>query len=334
MGSKAIPDISVIIPLYNKGKYIARALDSVFAQTYQDFELIVVDDGSTDEGPDIVRTYHDARLRLIQQANSGPGAARNRGLKESNAPYVAFLDADDEWLGEFLERSVERIHKHPDCALTISGYFQGPKRINMEPVLREYGITEGEWRLPRDISPEDFKHSIDFFNSWAILCSRKVVEKYGGHYAKQRINYGEDTYLWLQVALNHKVYRHLEPLVWYHSEASELGIFGRKTVRPPRPILTDPSQIRKNCPPKYRNVLESSLTYYALHAVKRLALAGDKEMCHNLLHGFPQMSSFGLLNYIKTHILVFCIPLIKFVKSSPRLRNIIRKIRVMTSAIC
>jgi len=88
--------VSIIIPLYNKGKYIARALDSVFAQTYQDFEAIVVDDGSTDYGPDIVRKHDDPRLRLIQQANAGPGSARNRGIKETTAPYLAFLDNVEE----------------------------------------------------------------------------------------------------------------------------------------------------------------------------------------------------------------------------------------------
>jgi glycosyltransferase involved in cell wall biosynthesis len=89
--------ISVIIPLYNKGKYIARALDSVFTQTFEDFEVIVVDDGSADDGPDIVRKYDGPRLRLIQQANASPGSARNRGMRENKAPFIAFLNADDEF---------------------------------------------------------------------------------------------------------------------------------------------------------------------------------------------------------------------------------------------
>ena len=96
------PAVSVVIPLYNKDKYIARALDSVFGQTCQDFEVIVVDDGSTDNGAEIVRSYKDRRLRFIRQANAGPGAARNHGIQESRAPLLAFLDADDEWLPEFL----------------------------------------------------------------------------------------------------------------------------------------------------------------------------------------------------------------------------------------
>ena len=90
------PTVSVIIPLYNKGKYISRALESVFNQTYTDYEVIVVDDGSTDDGCEVVRRFSDKRLRLIQQTNKGPGAARNTGLRESCGKLLAFLDADDE----------------------------------------------------------------------------------------------------------------------------------------------------------------------------------------------------------------------------------------------
>jgi glycosyltransferase involved in cell wall biosynthesis len=93
------PAISVVIGLYNKRPYIARAVESVFSQSITDLELIVVDDGSTDGGPaelDLYRT--DSRLRIICQANAGNGAARNRGMRESYAPLIAFLDADDAFL--------------------------------------------------------------------------------------------------------------------------------------------------------------------------------------------------------------------------------------------
>ena len=104
--------VSVIIPLYNKSKYIARALDSVFVQTYRDFEVIVVDDGSTDDGPEIVKGYSDPRIRLIYQVNAGPGAARNRGAEESMGPWLAFLDADDELLPDFLKLLQRASHQY------------------------------------------------------------------------------------------------------------------------------------------------------------------------------------------------------------------------------
>jgi len=97
--------VSVIVPLFNKAPYIERALSSVAAQTYRDFELIVVDDGSTDEGPRIVEAFTDLPIHLIRQENAGPGAARNRGLELAQGELVAFLDADDEWLSNYLRRA-------------------------------------------------------------------------------------------------------------------------------------------------------------------------------------------------------------------------------------
>src|SRR5438034_340060 len=98
--------ISVIVPLYNKAPYIRRCLDSILAQTFRDFEIIVVDDGSTDEGANIVRDYIKKGIRLMEQANAGPGAARNRGTAAAAGDLVAWLDADDAWEPEYLAESV------------------------------------------------------------------------------------------------------------------------------------------------------------------------------------------------------------------------------------
>jgi glycosyltransferase involved in cell wall biosynthesis len=111
-----VPRVSVIIPAYNAAATIAGTIDSVFAQTVRDFEIICVDDGSTDATLSIVKHYGE-RVRLIEQANSGPAAARNNGARNSPGEYLAFLDADDVWAAQFLERSVAALDADPTLSL-------------------------------------------------------------------------------------------------------------------------------------------------------------------------------------------------------------------------
>lgn len=98
-----MPKFSVIIPLYNKGSYIQRALESIRKQTIQDFEIIVIDGGSTDNGPSIVKELDDPRIHFFQQIGTGVSVARNQGVNKSQSDFVAFLDADDEWMPRHLE---------------------------------------------------------------------------------------------------------------------------------------------------------------------------------------------------------------------------------------
>ena len=173
-------NVSVIIPLHNKGKYIGRALNSVFAQTHEDFEVVVVDDGSSDHGPDIVRQYTDKRLRLIQQENAGPGAARNRGIREAKGQYVAFLDADDEWLPDFLKVTVDHLQKNADCVLCTVGFIDGRSG---KPSIHNRKISFGRWELPARIEPIEVKIAVDVIHSACrVLCRREILLEFGGFY--------------------------------------------------------------------------------------------------------------------------------------------------------
>ncbi len=104
---------SVIIPLYNKQDYITRTINSVLNQTYQNFEIIVVDDGSTDKSLSVVKTVKDKRIKVFFQKNLGVSNARNNGIKKAKGNYIAFLDADDEFLPKYLETIVKLIIKYP-----------------------------------------------------------------------------------------------------------------------------------------------------------------------------------------------------------------------------
>lgn len=106
--------ISVVIPLYNKEKYISRTIRSVLNQTYPNFELVIVDDGSTDRSSEVLKSFRDERIKYFKKVNEGVSAARNFGLKKSAYNFVAFLDADDEWKKNFLEEFAAIISKYPN----------------------------------------------------------------------------------------------------------------------------------------------------------------------------------------------------------------------------
>ncbi len=117
--SHPLPLVSVIISTYNREKYVRECLDSVFAQTYKDMEVIVVDDASTDKTVDIVRKYGDRVRLVVRGVNSGlPAVPRNQGLGLAQGKYVAFLDSDDVWLPEKIERQVEQLERHPEFVLS------------------------------------------------------------------------------------------------------------------------------------------------------------------------------------------------------------------------
>ena len=111
----ASPQVSVVIPTYNRAHILGRAIDSVLQQTHRDLELIIVDDGSSDGTAALVRGIEDPRVRYVHQQNRGVSAARNRGIAEARAEWLAFLDSDDEWLPQKLERQFSAL-RGVECA--------------------------------------------------------------------------------------------------------------------------------------------------------------------------------------------------------------------------
>ena len=192
--------VSVVIPLYNKARHIRRAADSVLAQTHEEFELIVVDDGSTDGGGEVAREITDPRIRLITQENAGEGAARNRGIKEAGYDLVAFLDADDEWLPCFLE-AVMRLHtRHPDAGIYATAYrfCEGGRTWRPEfvdcVVSPQGGLLEDYFRS--GLGPPPVWSS-------AVMIPKKILLEVGGFPVGVRL--GGDLHTWVRIALRHRV---------------------------------------------------------------------------------------------------------------------------------
>ena len=114
--------ITVVIPLYNKAHTIKDTLNTVLNQTYSEYEIIIVNDGSTDNGVQIIKdNFNDKRIRIINQKNFGVSVARNRGIKEAKYNYIALLDADDNWHPDYLSIMQDAINKYPNSSLICSG---------------------------------------------------------------------------------------------------------------------------------------------------------------------------------------------------------------------
>jgi len=182
--------ISVVIPLYNKAPHIQRAIDSVFAQTYNNYEIIVVDDGSTDESADVIKNILDSRIHLITQENAGVSAARNRGIHEAKYGIVAFLDADDEWLPEFLELVVHEFEKDPAVSVAFTNY-------RLSNSLQAVLIPHQVGRLVDYFEFCLVNNGRGMFSS-CVLVKRDILLKIGGF--PLEMHHGEDIYTWTQLA--------------------------------------------------------------------------------------------------------------------------------------
>ncbi|AGA26783.1 glycosyltransferase family 2 protein [Singulisphaera acidiphila] len=287
--------VSVVIPLYNKASYIRRALDSIRAQTFGEYEVIVVDDGSTDEGPVIVESVNDPRIRLISQANSGPGSARNRGIQQAKGEYVAFLDADDEWLPEFLARSVSLLDNlNPGVASVTSAYFNLPENQSSVPLWRGRGLVDGLYRAGPATSPESLSSVLAYMCPWSTVARTEVVRRWGGFFATGRCLFGEDSFLFLKMLLNETVAINLEPLVAYHREASALSL-GYRAPRSIEPILSHANLVRTVCPDALREVLDEVLSRRAEKTACMLGYWGRWREARELRKQFRMGKSYSFL---------------------------------------
>jgi GT2 family glycosyltransferase len=292
----------VIIPLFNKAPYIRRALASVERQTFIDYEVIVVDDGSTDGGGTIVAGLKQPRLTLLTQENSGPGRARNRGLAEARGEFVAFLDADDEWLPEYLECSVNLLERAaPEAATVTSGYFEYPSGRSTDPLWRERGLVDGPHRLDPQTPPQLAIYWLAFMSPCSTMGRTWVFRRLGGFFARDRCTNAEDAFLFLKILLNHTIIVNLDSLVRIHREASDLS--RRGYLRPIEPLLTHPDELRAACPPDLRDLLEKVLATRALKTACLLGYWGRWREARALCREFCPSNGWQLPLYWPARVL-------------------------------
>ncbi|WP_437296557.1 glycosyltransferase family 2 protein [Sorangium sp. So ce426] len=202
------PLVSVVIPTYNYGHFVVDAVESVLAQTYERHEIIVVDDGSSDDTPERLAPYRD-RIRYVRQQNQGVSAARNLGIGLASGEWVALLDADDVWHPQKLALQIRVSKAHPDLSVI--------------------GGAGSSGALPPDLpeKPEVDRLSVVDFLTWtplaqsSVMVRRRCFDQVGGFDVK--IRYAEDREMWIRLAAAFATARVKEPLYYYRAHPEQVS---------------------------------------------------------------------------------------------------------------
>ena len=251
---------SVIIPLYNKGLYISKALASVLEQTFRDFELIVVDDGSTDDSSLVAQSVlknADVKHQLIRQENAGVSTARNNGVLAASGDYICFLDADDWWAPSFLERMDWLINEYPDAGIYGTNYYyvkNGRQRICVTTAKTGY-INYCRAYAEKLQMP---------LTSISVAIPKDVFQGSGGF--KPHLKLGEDFDLWIRIALSRKVAFLDEPLAYYFQDSNPAWRGTGHLTDPKAHMLWNLDYLsdeeKKN--PDYKHLIDNLRTYSLL----------------------------------------------------------------------
>lgn len=215
--------LSIVIPLYNKKDSIIATLKSILLQSYNKFEIIIVDDGSTDNSADIVKTISDKRIRLIQKDNGGVCSARNLGIRKAKYDYIAFLDADDLWDTLYLEEQIKLINEYPKAAMwgiNFAEMTDGKLARYLPTGLSEKfrGYVEDYFNINGRIS--------DLFCSSSVVIKKEVFDKVG--FFDERIKYAEDNDMWFRIIANYPVVFYDKYMVFYQFDAENRAL--NKTI--------------------------------------------------------------------------------------------------------
>jgi glycosyltransferase involved in cell wall biosynthesis len=320
---------SVVIPLYNKCAHIEKCIQSVLDQTYKNFELIIVNDGSIDDGAELAGSFKDCRIRLIDEQNAGVSTARNNGVDATKYNYIALLDADDWWDEHFLERMKQLIDQFPDAGIWGCNYYYVKNGINrLENKGFEKGFTAGY---------------IDYFRVYAssfcvpFNCSFIVVNKQdfsssGGF--NPSLKFGEDFDLWLRIALRSKIAYLNQPLSFSNQdvEISTRALGSRKYYKKEEHFIFNLDHIaeKENQVPdlkklldglRVRNLLVYYLANYLPNDVKKELDKVDfakQSLYYHILYACPKSIArvyfkgrqFG--SFVKQNILNYLSPKITF----------------------
>lgn len=298
-GAYPLPRVSVITPAYNAARFLGEMIESVRRQTFQDWELVIVDDGSTDDTVAVIERFAaDRRIRLLRQPNAGPSAARNHGMRAARGSFFAFLDSDDQWLPTFLEHQLGVFDAHPETALvTTTAYDLG-------------GPHDGQSRRrPASDYPVLTLEDIIRNDSAVFIMTvfrREVFERIGGLDEAQWTS--EDYDFWIRAALAGFAFRvSTQPLALYRRHEGSLSSDNARMLRG---ILHTYSKTRRACPSgsSARLAVEAQIAHFErellLVEAKQALERGDYERAAdrlNALRGLGAGALVGLTAWLSEH---------------------------------
>ncbi|MEO1766695.1 glycosyltransferase family 2 protein [Thiobacter aerophilum] len=235
-----MPAISVIMPCYNAARFLPMSVGSVLAQTFSDWELIAVDDGSTDDTAEVLATLPDPRIQIIRQRNRGLPASRNAGLEHATGQFVAFLDADDTWHPEFMEAMVRALETTDRSAIAYCGW-------------QNVGLAEGRGQpfVPPDYETPDKPVNLLKGCRWpvhAAMLPTGLAKAVRGFDEQQKA--AEDFDFWLRTAIDVPLVRVARVLAYYHHHGSgqmtrDRAKIARYQVRAQQKFLATHPEIRR-----------------------------------------------------------------------------------------
>jgi glycosyltransferase involved in cell wall biosynthesis len=192
--------ISVILPVRNKGPHLNRAIDSILVQTYSNFELLIVDDNSSDNSMEIIQSYVDHRIQVFHRTEPGPGgyAARNMAIEQSSCEWVAFLDADDAWEPGHLEQSVEAINTQPDAAIIAGGWSSIYKGVSSQHQYQVKNQHKGLHKVTLNDYLVSLLAGVRVCCTPVVVANRKKLMSVG-MFPDKRTKKGGDLYLWIRL---------------------------------------------------------------------------------------------------------------------------------------
>ncbi|MEM9927833.1 MAG: glycosyltransferase family 2 protein [Cyanobacteria bacterium P01_D01_bin.50] len=273
--------ISVIIPVYNAEKYVAATIQSVLSQTYENFEILIIDDGSPDNSIEICKLFKDSRIKIIHQLNRGLPGARNTGIRNAQGDYLAFLDADDIWLPEKLEKHVEHLNNSPTVGISFC----------YSAVINEKGDYTGLYQKPRklyDITPSYVLCRNPVGNGSTAVIRREVFEdiKYQDnlhgtvedYYFDERLRHTKadatDIECWLRTSIQTR-WRHEgipEALTLYRVNS---GGFSANALKQLEALEKVVEKTRSYAPDIMLHCEQVARAYHLRYTVSRLVTIGD-----------------------------------------------------------